>query len=678
MSNLRNKNISIILLITLLLLTIGSLVYTQDLEQRNSEKIFLTQASIESYEKFEEEHPQKSILIVQSQKADHRLEIIKKNFLQLCQSMKIEDCAVLGPNDIPKQASDFIKLSSDKKNIQILSAPIPREKDQIDPIKEIIPKLKKQFPKLQFAGIAYTNFLLDQYSKSIKKVVFPALFASVFVLLVICLKSLREAIIIFVAPLMASAVSLLVTKVTFGTSTLITSIVPLLLFIINLSLILHIHHTAKELGNMKDALVEKKEPIFLMAFTTFIGFGSLYFSKLEAISHFGALCSCLFLITTALCVIWPWTLSQIFPNLWRKREPLTSNIALNKSLLYKMSIPWSLKRITLFSTVAIFLGVLSYPKIPIITDATEYFPSHEKVKETMQQMAKEIIGSPIIEIVIAPKTESFTIKELDDVLERERKILEDPHLKILSSNQLVLMANSIYAKERALPRNILAYYTLLSKAPNAMNEGYGHDEGYRITVLGGPTNIEDYERLVDKIKHYFEGYEISFNGLYYHLMVAQKEMVITLFFSFSISLLIISICALLYFKKIKLFFIFLVVNIIPVLGSFPILWFIGNSFNVATVMTYSISLGLIVDSSFHIIHALNLLMKGQQGKDKHYFYKSITIPIIQSSLLLTFCFSFFSMSDFLPIREFGLSLSIVIFLGMILDLKVLPSLYKGR
>ena len=28
------------------------------------------------------------------------------------------------------------------------------------------------------------------------------------------------------------------------------------------------------------------------------------------------------------------------------------------------------------------------------------------------------------------------------------------------------------------------------------------------------------------------------------------------------------------------------------------------SFNIATVMTYSISLGLIVDSSFHIIEAL--------------------------------------------------------------------------
>ncbi len=671
-------------LIAMVAITLGSLIYTQDLEQKNSEKIFLTEDSITSYENFEQLYSQKSIVVIQTPKADNALKAVKSLFLSSCintndsndQNDEADPCQVLGPNDLPQGAKDLLRLESEQHQLQILMAPAhdPR-------IKKAIAKLKEKFPKAQFAGIPYTNFLLDRYSKSIKTTIFPALFASVFLLLLIGLKSIRAALVVFFPPLMASASSLLCTKIIFETSTLITSIVPLLLFIINLSLILHIHHTAMEVGDMKSALKEKREPIFLMVFTTFIGFGSLYFSKLEAISHFGILSSLLFIFTTGLCVLWPLSLSYLFPQIWKKpnqdkgRGGAQQEVHNINSILYKYTRPWSTTKITIFCALAILLGSLTYPKIPIITDATEYFPASERVKETMLQMAKEIMGTPILEVIVQPKEESFSIDDLKALNRIESKILENPHYQIISSNQLVVMANAIYAGKRKLPDSTLAYYTLLSKAPQGMAEGYHHDEGHRLTLLGGPTNIEEYEEFVSNIEKYFKGFKLSFNGLYYHLMVAQKQMIVTLFLSFSVSLTLIALCALLYFRKIKLFFIFLAVNTIPVLGSFPILLAIGNSFNVATVMTYSISLGLIVDSSFHIIHAMDLMLKERAGRDETYFYKTVIIPIVQSSVLLTFCFSFFGLSGFLPIREFGISLSIVIFLGMILDLKVLPALY---
>ncbi|MCR9206064.1 MAG: hypothetical protein NXH75_15885, partial [Halobacteriovoraceae bacterium] len=152
----------------------------------------------------------------------------------------------------------------------------------------------------------------------------------------------------------------------------------------------------------------------------------------------------------------------------------------------------------------------------------------------------------------------------------------------------------------------------------------------------------------------------------------QKKMIGTLFKSFFLSLVLISLIAFLYFKKIKLFFVFMAVNILPVFASFPLLWLFGLSFNIATVMTYSISLGLVVDSSFHIIHTLH-----DESRDRDFLVKSVLQPIVGASVLLAICFFFFALIDFLPIKEFGLSLGIVILLGMVLDLKVLPSLTKG-
>ena len=656
-----------LLIFSLIVLTLGSLAYTQDLAQRNSEKIFLTDESIASYESFEEEYSQKSLIIVQTPREANKTKAVAEEYKRIC---LLEDCQVIGPKDLPNSSSPIIKLESDHHSLQILLAPMGEQ----EVVKEAIKSLKNHFPQAQFAGTAYTNYLLDQYSETIKTTIFPALFICVFILLFISLKSFKEAIICFFAPLMASGLSLLVTKVLFGNSTLVTSIVPLLLFIINLSLILHIHHTAKALRSMNLALKAKKVPIFLMAFTTFIGFGSLYFSKLEAISQFGLLSSSLFLITTLFCVLWPCSLGILFPQIWAKEVVIESDKS--KSTLFKFSMPWSLKKVILFSLATCVLGLLSFSKIPIITDATEYFPKKEQIKEMMVQMANELTGTPIVEVILEFKSsdEGPSYNELEELLKIENQIRSQTSLKMISSNQLAVMANEAYAKKIELPPNLLSYYTLLSKSPGTLAAGYGHDSGYRMTLLGGPTNIEEYEDLLKDLTKQLEasGYSPKFNGIYYHLMVAQKEMIITLFKSFTISLVIIALCAFIYFRKIKLFFIFLGVNIIPVLGSFPLLYFIGNSFNVATVMTYSISLGLIVDSSFHIIHALN----EEEGSRNHYFYKTIIIPIVQSSLLLTLCFSFFALSDFLPIREFGLSLAVVIFLGMILDLKVLPSLYQ--
>ncbi|MCF8060419.1 MAG: hypothetical protein K9K67_14045, partial [Bacteriovoracaceae bacterium] len=139
------------------------------------------------------------------------------------------------------------------------------------------------------------------------------------------------------------------------------------------------------------------------------------------------------------------------------------------------------------------------------------------------------------------------------------------------------------------------------------------------------------------------------------------------------SLILISTLSLLYFKSFKIFFIFLAVNIIPVFASFPLLYLFGLSFNIATVMTYSISLGLIVDSSFHIIHALN-----KPDLSKSYYIKGVVTPILGASTLLAFCFFLFGLNDFLPIREFGLCLGIVILWGALLDLKVLPALYNRK
>lgn len=654
------RKFSPILLVVLIALTVGGIIWTQDLEQGNKETIFLTAESQREYQSFKESFNIRSLVVgkLDSPAREATLDVLQEKCGNVCE---VVDKTSLPPND-------RIKLHQGNEEALIL---IQREEaSELDfkrALKEILDTDSGK--AMDFSGVPYTNILLDEYSKKVKTVIFPSLFAGVFILLLLYLRSLKYAVVVFLPGLMATSLSLASTKLFLGKSNLITSIIPLLLFIIQMSLVLHIHFTGRELKSLMKGLVDKKEPVFLMVFTTFIGFGSLYFSELQAISHFGVMTAFLLLGTTLFSCLWLYLLALGFEKWWGQ-EAGQQTFPLQENLKHF----WSLKVIGLFSLVVLSLGSFSLTKISIITDATQYFPPETKIREKMITLSEKFLGSPLVEIIIPYTEGEDAFKNLEKIFEKEKILTKELPGLILSSNQLVLLGNEAYTGEEKLPTNNFAYFAIRSKIPQALKEGYPLDsdevEGYRLTYLGAPMNVDEYENVLGTIKKVF-GEKTHFNGLYYHLMKAQKKMVGTLFKSFFLSLVLISLIAFLYFKKIKLFFVFMAVNILPVFASFPLLWLFELSFNIATVMTYSISLGLIVDSSFHIIHAMN-----DESKDREFLVKSVLQPVVGASVLLSVCFFFFALIDFLPIKEFGLSLGIVILIGMLLDLKVLPSLYS--
>ncbi len=654
------RKASPILLVVLIVLTVGGIFWTQDLKQANKETIFLTAESQREYLAFKEDFNIRSLVVgkLDSYNRETTLAVLQEKCGEVCE---VVDKTSLPPND-------RIKLQQGNEEAIIL---IQKEESSETEFKRTLKViLETDSGKIMdFSGVPYTNILLDEYSKKVKTVIFPSLFAGVFILLLLYLRSLKYAVVVFLPGLMAASLSLASTKLFLGKSNLITSIIPLLLFVIQMSLVLHIHFTGRELKSLMKGLIDKKEPIFLMVFTTFIGFGSLYFSELQAISHFGVMTAFLLLGTTLFSCLWLYLLALSFEKWW-DQEAAQARFPLQENLKNY----WSLKVIGLFSLVVLTLGSYSLTKITVVTDATQYFPSKTKIREKMITLSEKFLGSPLVEIIVPYTEGENTFNNLEKIFKKEKILANELPGLTLSSNQLVLIGNEAYTGEEKLPSNKFAYFAIRSKIPQALIEGYPLDsdevEGYRLTYLGAPMNVDKYENLLETIKKVF-GDKIHFNGLYYHLMMAQKKMIGTLFKSFFLSLVLISLIAFLYFKKIKLFFIFMAVNILPVFASFPLLWLFDLSFNIATVMVYSISLGLVVDSSFHIIHTMN-----DKSKDREFLVKSVLQPIVGASALLSVCFFFFSLIDFLPIREFGLSLGIVILIGMLLDLKALPSLYS--
>lgn len=648
-------------LLSLLCLTIGGIIWTQDLQQINEETIFLTSEGKKEYLNFQNNFNIKSIVIGKADLSD------RESFFKTLNSFCPEVCEIIDSSQLPENSKIKLK-NNDEEAFLIVQSEDSTKAQFKETIKKIIASDRGSV--IEFSGVPYTNILLDRYSDKIKSIIFPSLFGGVFFLLILFFRSLLLAIVIFIPGLMASSFALVCTKYFLNTSNLITSIIPLLLFVIQLSLVLHIHYTAIELKDLKASLIDKLAPVLLMVLTTFIGFGSLFFSDLTAISNFGVLTAFLLIGVTILTYCWMWSLACALPHLWT--QSTKGNYLDSISIENNLNQFWGHRLIIIFSVTALALGSYSLYKIPIVTDATKYFPESTKLREKMVALANDFIGTPILEMIVPLGNEEKLYDNLLGLELKEEALSLKLKGALLSSNQLVKIGNKAYTGNDYLPDNKFAYYALRSKAPFLLKEGYPIDNSYRITLLSPPVDSDAYEKILLHVKTIF-GDDVKFNGIYYHLMAAQKKMIGTLFMSFSLSLLLISFLAFLYYKNIKIFFIFIAVNIIPVFTSFPLLWLFGLSFNIATVMTYSISLGLVVDSSFHIIHAMN-----STNKSPDYLTKAVLKPILGASLLLSFCFFLFSLIDFIPIKEFGISLGTIILLGMLFDLKVLPTLYSKK
>jgi predicted RND superfamily exporter protein len=652
-------------------LIISGIIWTQNLNQKNEETIFLTREGQQEYQAFLTKYTIRPSVIAYSPDVA-RNNIQQDLDLQCDQQCSLIDLTLFGEDQ---------KSDSHSKDQGLLI--IPKEEVSDQTFKEKLKIIIKKDASVWFTGVPYTNILLDKYSQAIKKTLFPSLFAGVFLLTLLYTRHLLGAIFCFIPSLAAASISLVVTKVFYGHSNLITSIVPLLTFVIQLSMSLHLYETSKELKSMTKAIKHKKEPIFLMIFTTCLGFGSLMLSSLEAISQFGLLSCLLIFITTITTLIWVYIAQMTLPGVMKEAK---KDVYSDKQIKIKKFLkrPFSFKSILIMSLAIIFIGGFTYKKIPILTDATVYFPKSSKVKERINIISKRFGGTPILEVTIPLSSNDQTLEKWKEIERIEEKLSIGTGLKVISSNTLVKLVNLKYSGQYELPNHRLSYLTLKSKAPIEVGQGYPLEDSYRITILGSDQNIDTYEPILKIVQSIIEksGYQFKFNGLYFHLMSAQKQMIMTLFKSFLVSLILISLTAFLYYKSLKIFSTFMLVNLLPVFASFPLFYLFDLSFNIATVMTYSISLGLIVDSSFHIIHALRDTHENTKAEDedesKDFYFNSVIKPIVAGNLLLSFSFSLFSLNHFLPIWQFGLCLSIIIFLGLIVDLKVLPALVRSK
>ena len=629
-------------LLTLTLLNVIFLSYGITINQQNPPEIFVSDESLTEFKELKNEFGEEDLVFV-SNISPEKVTGITNNILMM--------------------NGEFSSLSELIPKSGIIQNPQMNDLQKYD----FFTKLEEKFPDLKFAGESYTNAHLAGMSLKIQKQIFPLVFGLIFLGIVFLTNNLITSFYLLFSSLLGVGIGLSVTKALYFHSTILTTITPLISFVLTLGVQLHVVHGLAYYKSLSEFFKKKSSPIFIMMVTTLVGFLSLITSDLEAIRQLAVTSSLSLLITWCLLLI----IINLFPLRFNTNLPhfIKSKIKM-KALPYKPF--WGHGILTLF----LIGGVVGINKMPLLVEAAEFFSKDHQVQKGLTKISHDLGGTPQLELIITKKDKTeFDISDFEKIDNFENKLSDRfPNTKFITLNNLVKFINEKYSGEKKLPDNIYAFNSLSSQIPPLLLNFQATEKTYRITYMGPIYTTEERDLLENKIKESFSQldptFKIKISGLTHLLLRSQKKLVSSLLKSFFLSFFMIVIIFGFFSRNIKEIFFFSFLNFSSIMGGIMVMWLFGMTLNVSSIMTVSISMGLVVDSTVHLLYA----EKTNESVDS-VFYSTI-IPIILAHILLFFSFIFLCFESFIPIRDFSLGLIVLIFVGLFCDLYVLRLIIK--
>lgn len=245
--------------------------------------------------------------------------------------------------------------------------------------------------------------------------------------------------------------------------------------------------------------------------------------------------------------------------------------------------------------------------------------------------------------------------------------------------------NKILNDSETVPneRNLVAQYLLLYSMglPQGMEITDQMDfeqRKFRIQVL---TNIVDTSKdmkMINFAKTWWEKtpYKLTITGQTVMYASMQHDITNTLIYSLSLTILIVSLMMLLIFKRIKILWILLLPNLLPVVLVIGIMGWLGLTIDMGVAIAGAIIIGVAVDDSIHfLVKYFDARKRGLSMEET--FDEVLTYAgraILFTTIVLSLSFSVFSFSAFTPNQNFGTVTAIALVIAVIVDLLYLPAL----
>ncbi|PQJ19033.1 MULTISPECIES: efflux RND transporter permease subunit [Nonlabens] len=487
--------------------------------------------------------------------------------------------------------------------------------------------------------------------------------------------------------------------------TVLTAIIPPLIIVIGIPncifLINKYQQEIRKHGNqalsLQRVITKVGNATLMTNLTTASGFATFIFTQSKLLKEFG--------IVASICIVTIFVLSLMIIPIIYSYLPLPKEKHLKhlgktwiNSFANWLGVMVKNYRIAIYitSVVVLILSFIGMYQIRVSGSLIEDMPKSMGFYKDIKFFEESFDGVMPVEIVINTKKKKGvnkpkTLKKIDKL---EEHIIETPELsRPMSVISLIKFAKQAFYQGDPeffdLPtsneRLFMAKFLKNSNGEVGLMKSYVDSTGQyaRVTTFmkDMPTERLEYveENLRAKLETLFpvEDYEITLTGKALVFQKGTNYLINNLILSLSLAILLIALFIAFMFKSLRMIFVSIVPNLLPLLMTAGLMGFIGVPIKASTILVFSIAFGISVDDTIHFLAKYRQELMANNWKIKKSVYSALKetgVSMFYTSIVLFFGFSTFTISSFGGTVALGALVSATLLFAMLSNLLLLPSM----
>lgn len=439
--------------------------------------------------------------------------------------------------------------------------------------------------------------------------------------------------------------------------------------------------------------------ILMTSLTTAAGLLSFSIAEIATIAELGCFAAAGVMMGFVYTIILLPAMIAVIPVV-RKPEDHTgkASVRMDKFLLFFSNVSTGHPRkiiavcLVLFCVSVYYIFQLQFSSL-ILT----YFPKNHPVKLDLQHMENHMGGSITFEVVVDTKKENGIqdpdiLKKIDRLIPEITAIRNDK----IFVGQVISINNILKETNQALHNNDPAAYVIPEDAKTVAQElllfeNSGSEDLERITdSMFSKTRITiktkwadsvDYEVFVNNLYAMFRGAigdkaDITVTGLAALLARTIPAALYSMAESYVIALIVITILMIMLVGDLKLGFISMCPNLLPLFMVFGLMSMLGIKLDINTLFIGSLAIGLVVDDTIHFMYNYRKYfnLSGDPRKAIRETFLGTGRALLITTIVLTMNFFVLLFSTLNHSIKFGFFTGVAIIFALLADFFLSPAL----
>jgi predicted RND superfamily exporter protein len=480
----------------------------------------------------------------------------------------------------------------------------------------------------------------------------------------------------------------------------ITVVLPPLILVVGFAYAVHVvaeyydilrrpREGAEPVGTVAEAMSAVALPLAVTGLTTAAGFLSLATSRLSAIREFGLYATAGVAITMIVAMTFAPAALQLLPKPKNQRRPDDSNLFDRVADRVARFDVTHRGQILFGAGVVSIVSIIGITRIEISTDVIGLFSPDSEIRRHFDAINQRLEGSDAVYVIVRGQSVgAFKEPENLRLIEDLQRWLEDqPEIGGTTSLvDFVRLINRAFhdddPTQLTIPESRRLIAQLLAFGSNDDMENFVDSQFQTVSIVTRSKAIDsrDVTRLVERIEERLARMpahlEARVTGNSVLINKTADDIALGQAVSLSLALLIIFAILCLLFMSVRIGFLALLPNVLPVLVYFGTLGLTGITLNTTTGLVACLVLGIAVDDTIHLLTRFNAMAKKRASEMEGIREALWTVgrPVTYTTLALCLGFLAITTSQLQNQREFGALAAFTLGVAWLVDVIFTPAL----